>query len=252
MTQKIHFITFGNNRFKRSKKRICQEARKSGWFDTITCYSPENISKEFKEKHNNIINESFGAGYMIWKYDIIPQKLNEINENDILIYLDAGCTINVLAEKRFREYTDLLNKDDKGIISFQMCTDLVPEYVWTVHEIFKFYNIEKNSEIYKSNQYLSGILIMKKNDHLRLILDKCNEILNHNNLLITNYYVEDNKRKNIEFKDNRHDQSILSIIRKKYGSIVLKDETYWSKNDRPDFKNDKAKVSPFWATRIKK
>lgn len=252
MTQKIHFITFGNDRFQRSKKRICQEARKTNWFDSITCYSPENISKEFKEKHNNIINDSFGAGYMIWKYDIIPKKLSEINENDILIYLDAGCTINQKAHKRFREYIDLLNKNDKGIISFQMCTDPVPEYVWTVSEIFKFYNIENNNEIYNSNQYLSGILIMKKCEHLKLILDKCIEILNHNNLVITNQYVEKNKKENKDFKDNRHDQSILSVVRKKYNSIVLPDETYWAKNDRPDFKNDKAKISPFWATRIKK
>ena len=252
MVQKIHFITFGNERFKNSKKRICKEAKRSGWFDSITEYSPENINHDFKNKHQNILCQHQGAGFWIWKYDIIKQKLNQINDNDIIIYLDAGCTINIKAKKRFDEYINLLNNNQEGIISFQMCTDPVPEYKWTINEIFDFFEIKKNSDIYNSNQYMGTVLIMKKNDHLQLILDKCNEILNHNNLVITNQFVEKNKLENNLFKDNRHDQSILSVVRKKYGSVVLPDETIWIKNGRAIFNNDKAKISPFWATRIKR
>ena len=44
-------------------------------------------------------------------------------------------------------------------------------------------------------------------------------------LLVTDHY---NKMEQCsEFKDNRHDQSILSLVRKKHGSIVLPDETYF-------------------------
>lgn len=35
------------------------------------------------------------AGYGIWKPYIVNQKLSEIYDNDILVYLDAGCSINI-------------------------------------------------------------------------------------------------------------------------------------------------------------
>ena len=39
------------------------------------------------------VKQPRGGGYWIWKSHII-KKINEINDNDILIYLDAGCSIN--------------------------------------------------------------------------------------------------------------------------------------------------------------
>ena len=43
MIPKIHFITYGNDRFKNSKKRLYNEANATGWFDTITSYGPEDL-----------------------------------------------------------------------------------------------------------------------------------------------------------------------------------------------------------------
>ena len=45
------------------------------------------------------------------------------------------------------------------------------------------------------------------------------------------------------FRDNRHDQSVFSVIRKMNNTIVLKDETYFN------FGNAESLKYPFWATR---
>ena len=45
LTQKIHLITYGNDKFKNAKQRIHNEAINSGWFDTINIYGPENLSQ---------------------------------------------------------------------------------------------------------------------------------------------------------------------------------------------------------------
>jgi hypothetical protein len=50
----------------------------------------------------------------------------------------------------------------------------------------------------------------------------------------------------INFKQNRGDQSILSVLVNTYGSIKLKDETYFENSWDKDGKN-----YPFWATRHK-
>ena len=51
------------------------------------------------------------------------------------------------------------------------------------------------------------------------------------------------KKQHMRFKDTRHDQSIMSMIRKIHGSIVLKDETL---SHLPE-----SKSWPIWAKRLK-
>jgi len=240
MIQKIHLITYGDKNFSKSKKRLHKESSNSGWFDTTTIYGPENLSEEFKHEFNDILKQPRIAGYGLWRPYIIKKELNKINDNDILIYLDAGCSININGKKRFNEYIEMLNNSDKGIISFQM-----PhlEKIWTTREIFNYFNININHEYANSGQILDGILIMKKNKNLNIIIDEWYNVMNIEPLLFTDYY---NKNQESYFKDNRHEQSILSLVRKKHGSIILTDETWFT-----SFGNKESLKYPFWATRKK-
>lgn len=240
MSQKIHFITYGNEIYKNSKKRLEKEANDCRWFNTINIYGPENLSKEFKSEFNDILNKPRIAGYGLWRPYIIKKKLNEINDNDILIYLDAGCSININGKKRFDEYIKMLNNSDKGIISFQMPH---MEKKYTTKEIFNYFNIDINSEYANSGQILDGILIMKKNKNLNIIIDEWHNVIYDEPLLFTDHY---NKIQESYFIDNRHEQSILSLVRKKHGSIILTDETYFQ-----PFGNKESLNFPFWATRKK-
>ena len=238
----VHMITYGNNKYFQSKKRLISEAHKSEFFETVTEYGPDDLTSDFKKKNKKILNKYFkGAGFWIWKLDIIKQKLKCIDDNEYLIYLDAGCSINKLGEKRYKEYIEMLEKSNYGIISFQM--EHIPERHYTTKEIFDYFNVDIDSEISLSGQLIATVLIMKKNKHLKNIIDLMEKCLIDNSLLFTDNY---NKNQNEYFIDNRHDQSVLSVIRKKKGSIVLKDETWFKK-----FGKKKSLSFPFWATRKK-
>lgn len=236
----IHLITYADNKFKNSALRLYDEAKNTNWFNTIEIYNPEKLTPEFKYKYHDILSMKRGGGYWIWKYDIISQKLKQINENDILIYLDAGCIINKHGRQRFDEYIDILYNNDNGILSFQ--TEHL-EKKYTTKEIFNFFNVSDNEQIYNSGQLVGGILIMKKNKSLIQQIERFNDIIENDKLLITDHY---NNTQHVYFIDNRHDQSILSIIRKMYNPILLKDETYFIK-----FGSKNSLTYPFWATRKK-
>jgi len=235
MTQKIHLITYGDKNYIRSKQRINNEAINSNWFHNVTIYGPEDLGEDFKNEFNDILKQPRGGGYWIWKFDIIKQQLIKINKNDILIYLDAGCSININGKKRFYEYIEMLNNSDKEIISFQL-----PhlEICYTIKELLQHFDIDE------PKQFMASILIMKNTEKMMKIIDECINILRKDHLLVTDHYNKIGQCK--EFKDNRHDQSILSLVRKKYGSIILKDETYFKL-----FGNDESKKFPFWVTRKK-
>ena len=234
--KKTHFITYGDEGFTNSKIRIINEAKNSGFFETYHPYGPEDLTVNFRNNFQDILKEKRGGGYWIWKIDVILNKLDQLKDGEFLIYMDCGCSIKKYGVKRLNEYLNLLNNSKYGIISFQLTNEL--EKVWTTKEIFDYFKIDKDNEIYNSNQYMSTILIMQKKKHLMDILKIYSQVLVDNRMLFTDKY---NNKQEEYFKDNRHDQSIFSIIRKLYGSIVILDETY---------KNQRYKV-PFIATRIR-
>lgn len=245
----IHFITYGNHRFRESKNRLLKEAQDFGAFKTITGYGPEFMSREFLERFKDILSLPRGGGYWIWRPILLLQKLNEINDGEYLVYLDAGCKLNPYGKKRFYEYIDMLKESHYGIMSFQMSGKLGPgnlerENVWTNTEIFKYLNVPINGEFGNSGQYLGGILVMKKNQHLLKIINLLIKALYDDPLMYTDHYTQN---QHPQFKENRHEQSLFSLLRKIHGSIVLDgDESFIV-----PFGGQESMKYPFWASRIK-
>lgn len=247
--QKIHFITYGNNRFEIAKKRLLKEAKNFNEFETIKGYGPQDLSQEVLKKHNKILNMKRGGGYWIWRPYILQMSIDNMEENDFLVYLDAGCKLNIEGKKRFYEYINLLNNSEYGIMSFQMSGKRGPgslekEKWWSIKEIFNYFKIDLNSDIANSGQYLGGVLIMKKNQHLMTFMKEFLKIIDlHSDYCTDNY----NTSQHHFFKENRHEQSITSILRKKIGSVVIDCDESWF----PPFGKGESLKYPFWATRSK-
>ena len=237
----IHLITYSNHVYENSKHRLCEQAKNTEWFDTIKSYSPEDLDSDYTEHFKNILNMPRGAGYWIWKSYIIKKRLEEIDDGDILIYLDSGCYINFKGEKRFDEYIKMLNNSDEGIISFQLIGHNEKE--WTTKEIFSYFMLDNNGEIANSGQIIGGIRIMKKNQNIMKLINAETKVYYDNPLLVTDHY---NNNQESYFKDNRHEQSIFSIIRKMSNPILLTDETFCL-----PFGDKESLKYPFWAARIR-
>ena len=120
---------------------------------------------------------------------------------------------------------DMLNESEHSLITFRMDKNL--EKVWTVKELFAYFDIGLDSEISNSGQCLGGVTMMKKTNKLMSLLDDYDKVLKHDKLLITDHYGSVEQAK--FFRENRHDQSIFSILTKIHGSVVLKSigETYF-------------------------
>lgn len=225
-TQKIYLITYGSGKYKETKYRLKKEAENSNFFDEIFVYGHEDMEPDFVEKYkklfdNKIEGKQKGGGFWIYKYYFIEKLLNKMNDNDIIFYVDAGCRINPNTNKRFNEYIDILNNSKSGILSFQM--KHLPEKCWTTKQIFDYYNISLESNIANSGQLVGGIFGVKKCKNIINIIKLFFETIDYDYKLITNIYNKINQVP--DFKDNRHDQSIFSILRKIHGTELLNDET---------------------------
>lgn len=236
----LHFITYGDDKFAKSKDRIMREAQNFG-FNTCTACSPSDIDPAFREKYKEILSHPRIGGYGVWRPHLIKKMLGKIKEGDYLCFIDAGCTLNPYGRPRFNEYLKMLDMSEYGIIGFQMHH---LEKWYTTKEIFEYFGCLNDKDITDSGQILEGILIMKKCKHLEQIIDVWLKVIEDNVWLFSDIY--NNNQANY-FIDNRHCQSLFSVIRKLYGCVLIPlDETFdtvvpWGSNF----------YYPVWATRIR-
>jgi hypothetical protein len=237
------FITYGCNKFDHSKKRITQQAIECGWFDSVKAFNPSHLDSEFKNEFKTTLNNAKGGGFWLWKLHILDRVLGDLNDGDIVVYCDAGCSINIHGERRFNEYKEMVGDSKIGMLSFQTPR---PEKLVTTYNIFEAFGVEENDMIRETGQLLAGIIILKKTQYSIDMLNHCLDVFKSDNNLITDYYSNKGQIKN--FTLNRHDQSLLSVARKLHKSILIPDET-WVPGI---MKNPKAKEFPLWMSRIRK
>tara|TARA_Y100001958_G_C21212499_1_gene538088 strand:- start:775 stop:1575 length:801 start_codon:yes stop_codon:yes gene_type:complete len=220
---KIYFITYGDKSFKYSKSHLCTLAKHSGFFDKILSLGPENLNNDFKKNYREILNEKKGGGYWVWKHEIINNLLNEINKEDIILYCDAGSSINNLpkAKLRFKEYLDIIGDKNTDFLRFETEKQFL-ENQYTSRELFDVFNIDVNSKIATTTQLQAGVMFFKKNDTNMNFFQDYKKVLNSDKNLITDFY---NKNQFETFIGNRHDQSIFSLLGKTYNSYILENET---------------------------
>ena len=238
---KVHFITYGDERFKVSREALLQEARDTGWFETVRAYTPNDILPELREKYASILQEQQGGGFWVWKPLIIQQALSAMQEGDILVYADAGCRLNpaTAARRRFLEYVDMLqSQKELDVLSFQLEDEHVEDR-WTTEAIFQHFGVPPGAKERKSPQLVGGVRLIRRGPHARRWLARVLGALEADPWLFSDRYNTDGTPPH--FQDNRHDQSIMSLASKLEGSVVLADETYPPNQDR----------FPIWASRIR-
>ena len=234
MTQK-HFITFGATKYKNTLDRIRSEAEKINVFDKITIYREHELFSfpEFEQHRDFIYSNPRGFGYWIWKPFLILKYMETMNENDILLYTDAGCTIQEKGRKRMLEYFEIVKNDASGVIGFEL-THVEKE--WCKMDLVEYLDAEQDIH---TNQLLSGIIFLRNCEKNRNLVREWYEIG-------INYNLSDDSPSKIpndpSFIEHRHDQSIFSLLRKRNDCVVIPDETWWPNSCWNE-------EYPIWATR---
>ena len=237
------FISFGGptEGYRNLVHRVCQQSVGLGFFTHIMGFTDIDLKRDpdFWTKHGDFIEHNKrGYGYWLWKPYLINLVLEHLNENDVLVYIDAGSTINPNGLPRLNEYVDLLNNSDYGVLSFQL--SWWPEKCWTKRILLEYFGFDADNETLNSGQCLGGLQVIKKNKHSVELVSKWFELAS------IYQFIDDTKisNENSEFMEHRHDQSIYSLLVKKYGSIKVDDNLF------EDFHGDWA-IIPFRATQIK-
>ena len=68
-----------------------KSALEVGKVDEHYSFGPDDLDKDFREKNKDILSNTRGNGYWLWKSYIINKTIIEkLNDGDYLIYTDAA------------------------------------------------------------------------------------------------------------------------------------------------------------------
>ena len=220
-------INYADDRFRPAQKLNTKTALKNG-VDRVIEYSPRDIDSQFKETNKEIFSSTRGAGYWIWKPYIIKDAFSKIDEGDYLIYTDSG-----IAYVNSVHY--LLNAMQKEKVDIMCFAGIYPEYRWTKRDAFIL--MECDEDYYKlSPQCAGGYIILRKSDKSGKII---NDFLYYCcDTRIVSDSISTLDEEHPEFLENRHDQSIWSLLCKRNKIPLFRDPSqYGSGVNRQCFTN---------------
>jgi len=224
----ITFLSFGNGVYSQSIKRIEFEANRSNWFDNIVIYNESRLQQtEFWKNHGKFCLENpRGFGYWIWKPWLISKTLEDLSDDDILVYADAGCTLNRTCPKNCLDsILEKLNECSLGIYCHQIHGCFENQY--TKPETLVALNVQDSPEM-KTEQIMATIIYIKKCDASVEFVNKWFEYCIKDNYRLVDDSHDINYTIQNEFIDHRHDQSIFSLLIKKspQKAYIIPDNTW--------------------------
>jgi hypothetical protein len=209
------FITFGGGgqNYIEAGERLLNQAKLTGYFDKLILYTDADLKEdsEFWNQHSDFIsNHQRGYGYWLWKSYIIKKTMTMLNDGDTLMYLDCGCEIG--GEKQLLIPSFLKQVKEEYV----MGTEVVHlEKHWNKMDLVIHLNMQ-DSNFLNTPQHQAGALLFHCCNKTKTLVDEWYSTC------CTYHLIDDSPsthRNAVGFKEHRHDQSVFSLLTKKYALL---------------------------------
>lgn len=200
----LYICNYADSRYLKQQELNTKSAYEKGKVDKVIEFHEEDI-QELKLSYPEHFKILRGCGLWFWKPYLILRALEQLNDDDYLFYCDSGAVfindIHLLIPD--------LEKSSKNIMFFEQ-----PLLAKQFTKAETFYLLECND--YSGNQLLGGYIFLKKcSDSIRYMKEWL-QAMSDIRVLSGEHFLPEVK----EFKDfvcHREDQSVLTILAKKWG-----------------------------------
>jgi hypothetical protein len=225
-------ITFGDSKYKRSLELLKNSAYQVGKVDSVLIYDDLWLKKtKFYDQHKTwILDAARGAGFFAWKPYIIQNAMQHNQEGDVIIYSDAGLEV-------VGDLTPLYElAAEKERLIFKLPPHEVPYHKakqWTKGDCFEIMKCNE-AKYWEADMSNGAVSVWKKTNYNS---SHINEWINYAIIPQCITDIQSIFPNKPEFKDHRHDQSILSNLRVKYDWELFRDPTQFGNIELESFSN---------------
>lgn len=209
----IKLINYGDGKFKKAQKLNTKTAYSKGKVENVISYSSADLDQDFLKKNESILTQKRGAGYWLWKPYLIKKTMDIMQEGDYLVYSDSG--IYFIDSVEYLINALEITKQD--IMPFSTGKHI--EKNWTKRDIFVEMNCD-TEYFWNSRQLWAGFILFKVTEKSKAFVQEWLDWCEQGHLLTDEKSINPNLEGYIE---TRHDQSIYSLLIKKYGYVDFRD-----------------------------
>jgi hypothetical protein len=225
--KKIH-ISYANQRYAKSLKSLEKSSLEVGKVDKYIPYTREWLeTTEFYKKNKYILDKPRGGGYWIWKPYIILETLESCEDGDVVLYSDAGVTVI----NNLQSLYDLAS--EHGKIIFQNAGHI--NKLWTKRDCYVLMNCDEE-KYWNGLQVTATFSLWQKKPETIEFLKEYQRYL-RDPRIVTDDPNMCGRANFLEFKDHRHDQSVLSIMVIKHNIKLFRDPSQWGNALKDQFTN---------------
>lgn len=221
-------VNYATESFYRAQEFNKKTGLKVGGFDYVIENNPNSLELDFRSTYSNILSQPRGAGYWLWKPYCILHALEQSSEGDVIMYADSASHF----VKPLTPLFNLIESGEQDVIPFSL---ELPEANWTKRDAFVLMGCDTQG-FEKSSQRLASFILTRKSEKslafFKEYLDYCTDpqiLTDSDNICGAPNYDG--------FREHRHDQSIFSLLTKKYALEVFRDPCQWGNSHVKKFSN---------------
>ena len=229
-------VNYADKKFRRAQKLNSRTAGQWG-ADRVIEYGPDDIDEAFRRRNKEILDTPRGGGYYLWKPYFYRKAYDELGEGDYLVYIDSGAVyIN-----KIQYLIDCMEQEETPLMIFSLERERI-EKGNTKRDAFVLTGCDE-ARYTDTPQSIGGYFVCKKAPEVKAYLD---EVLHYaqdiriisdkpNVMGLPNY---------AKFADHRHDQSVISLMSKKYGFKRFRDPSQFGMTNRYETEVERRSTYP--------
>ena len=229
-------ISFGDEKYEKSLKLLRSTALDVGKVDDVKTYSPEYLkTTDFWRKNSFILQRPRGAGYWIWKPFIILEAFKGLEDGDIVLYSDAGLKVIDNLDPLFEVAKTDTNA---GKVLFKLPAVGVPYHkakTWTKRDCFVLTGCDYPG-YWEADMGNGAVSLWRKSEKNIEFLKEWLRFLRDPRIVTDDPNIA-GKPNFLEFRDHRHDQSVLTILSIKHDLEMFRDPTQYGNEELNQFTN---------------